>query len=63
MPVAAAVLLSLVVVLVASGEPDRGPTCRSGLRGDFGFKTCADFCNEARAGTVSYTHLTLPTKA
>tara|TARA_B110001452_G_scaffold189591_1_gene159803 strand:- start:279 stop:1985 length:1707 start_codon:yes stop_codon:yes gene_type:complete len=44
-------LCALVLALfpLAASAQEKGPACRSGLRGDFGFKTCADFCNQARA--------------
>jgi len=38
-------MLPLLVLLAAAAEP----ACRSSMKGDFNYRTCADFCKPARA--------------
>jgi len=44
----AALLSALLPLAAAAAEPEK-VACQSGLRGDFTFKTCADFCKHTRA--------------
>ena len=44
----AALLSALLPFATAAAEPEK-VACQSGLRGDFTFKTCADFCKPTRA--------------
>lgn len=44
----AALLCALLPLATIAAEPEK-VACQSGLRGDFTFKTCADFCKPTRA--------------